>query len=220
MKKALVIAGVILAANATPAAAHRLDEYLQATTVLLTRDHVRLGMRLAPGVAIVKTVLDNIDTNRDGIISDAEQREYGLKVLGDLSLSIDKSQVLLRLVSWHFGTVDDLTRGLGEIQLAFDADAPDVASHRTMVFENHHRSAISAYLVNSLVPDDDDIHIVDQTRNYLQSTYEMSYTQAATDEASVSFGALGQWGVVLGGAIFLLVNRLKALKRRNGFRTT
>lgn len=47
MKKVLIAAGVMLAASATPAAAHRLDEYLQATTVLLTRDHLRLDIMKA-----------------------------------------------------------------------------------------------------------------------------------------------------------------------------
>lgn len=77
MKKILVAAGVMLAASATPASAHRLDEYLQATTVLLTRDHLRLDIRRAPGMAIAKSVLDSIDTNRGGLVGDDEQRAYG-----------------------------------------------------------------------------------------------------------------------------------------------
>ena len=35
-----------------PAFAHRLDEYLQATTVSLDKEHVGLELRLTPGAAV------------------------------------------------------------------------------------------------------------------------------------------------------------------------
>ena len=213
MKRVIAIAGVILAASATPAGAHRLDEYLQAPTVLLTRDHVRLDMRLAPGVAIVRTVLDSIDTNHNRELDEAEQRAYGVKVLGDLSFVLDKKPVTLRLVSWRYPVLDELRRGMGEILLAFEADVPSKDSYRTITLDNHHRSAISAYLVNGLVPNDNAIHIVNQNRNNSQSTYELTYTQTNTDTASISFGALGQWSLVLGGVLFLVMDQFKRSKR-------
>lgn len=104
---------------------------------------------------------------------------------------------------------------MGEIQFTFDTDVPGNLVHRTMVLENHHRSAIWAYLVNSLVPDDRDIHIVSQNRNYLQSKYEMSYEQASADTPSILFGALGQWVLAVGVASFVLLDRMKALRNRS-----
>ena len=55
--------------TAGPACAHRLDEYLQATTVAVTRGHVVLRVRLTPGVAVAPAVLAQIDANGDGALS-------------------------------------------------------------------------------------------------------------------------------------------------------
>ena len=44
-------------------------------------------MRLIPGVAVFSFVLASIDTNGDGVISEAEQRAYAERVLRDVSLT-------------------------------------------------------------------------------------------------------------------------------------
>jgi hypothetical protein len=62
--------------SGTYASAHRLDEYLQATIFSIEKDHVQAFLRLTPGVAVVASVLADIDTNADGILSEGEQRTY------------------------------------------------------------------------------------------------------------------------------------------------
>src|SRR5205823_5715961 len=89
MRARLAAVAALLALGATPAHAHRLDEYLQAATIAVAKDRVRLQLRLAPGVAVLSAVLAIVDTDGDGVISDAERRAYALRILRDLSLTID-----------------------------------------------------------------------------------------------------------------------------------
>jgi hypothetical protein len=74
MKTGLATAAVIWLWVATPAFAHRLDEYLQAATFVVASDLVAVHVRLTPGVEVFGKVLEAIDTNRDGVISETEQR--------------------------------------------------------------------------------------------------------------------------------------------------
>jgi hydrogenase/urease accessory protein HupE len=69
-----------------------------------------------------------------------------------------------------------LTKGLASILLEFEVDAPPAGSTHRLALENHHQSAIAAYLVNCLQPRDPDIHVVAQNRNYNQSYYQLEYT--------------------------------------------
>jgi hypothetical protein len=80
MKSSLALCAVMFLSMATLALAHRLDEYLQATTFVVNGDHVEVQMRLTPGVEVFDRVLAAIDANGDGLISEAEQRAYAKQV--------------------------------------------------------------------------------------------------------------------------------------------
>jgi len=71
--------------------------------------------------------------------------------------------------------IDRLQEGLGAIQIELTAELPAGSSDRTLVFENHHRKAISAYLMNSLVPHDRKLRIAGQERNEDQSVYRVDF---------------------------------------------
>jgi hypothetical protein len=178
MKTRLVGFGAILLLVGTPASAHRLDEYLQATILSVEKDRVQAQIRLTPGVAVFRKVLANIDTDADGVISEAEQRAYAERVLGDLSLTIDGDRLRLRLVSSKFAKIEEMKEGRGVIELEFNADVPSGGPDRRLIFENHHQSRIAAYLVNCLVPRDPDIRVTAQNRNHRQSFYQLDYVQA------------------------------------------
>src|SRR4051812_38172931 len=109
MKAQATAAVVMLAwvAAAQPAFAHRLDEYLQDTSVSLHPDHVDVQVRLTPGVAVFAEVLAIIDTNGDGALSQAERQAYAERVIGDLSLRVDGKPLQLRLVGSTFPTVEE-----------------------------------------------------------------------------------------------------------------
>jgi hypothetical protein len=214
MKTRLAAAGVILILAGGPASAHRLDEYLQATTISVERDRVQAQVRLTPGVAVFPMVLANIDTDADGIISEAEQRAYANRVLGDLSLTIDGDRLQLQLASLKFAKIEEMKEGGGEIQLEFDADVPSGGPNRRLIFENHHQSRIAAYLVNCLVPNDPDIRITGQNRDYQQSFYQLDYKQAGVrsgSQPSAWWSSSRSW---LGAAALLLFTGFAFVWRR------
>ncbi|MDB4892661.1 MAG: hypothetical protein JWL61_4516 [Gemmatimonadetes bacterium] len=209
MKTRLVVGAALLLTWASPAHAHRLDEYLQATTIAVTKDRVSLQVRLAPGVAVFPSVLANMDTNGDGLLSEGEQRTYVERVLRDLSLSIDGDRVTLRLIASKFASVAEMKEGRGDIMIDIDAVAPRGHGERYLSFENRHLRAISVYLVNALVSRDPDIRFTHQNRNYQQSNYQLEYVQ--TGAVAGSPRGLPMW---LGAAALLLMVPLAELFRR------
>jgi hypothetical protein len=174
---AVAVAVFLWIAPAPPASAHRLDEFLQATMIAVARDHVSMRMRLTPGAAVSFKVFAEIDTDGDGIVSEAEQRAYGERVCRDLSLTVDAVRIPLRVVSSTFPKIEEVREGLGEILLTLEAKIlPGVGPRRRLVFENHHQGEVAAYLVNCLRPDDPGIHVTGQNRNEEQSFYQLDYT--------------------------------------------
>jgi hypothetical protein len=218
VKRLIAIAGAMLLTLATPVFAHRLDEYLQAATILVSKDRVQIQLRLAPGVAVLPTVLDSMDTDGNGVISEIEERAYAERVVGDLSLTVDGKRLPLRLVSSRFGSIDELRRGLGENHLELEARLPGGSGSRRLMFENTHRARISVYLVNALAPTDPHVRITAQNRNYSQSWYQLDFVQAAAGTHFVSFATLLRWGVLVCGGLVLLAQL--ARRRRTSRRVT
>ena len=215
MKSSLVAGIAILFSAGAPASAHRLDEYLQATTISVEKDRVQAQIRLTPGVAVFDLVLASIDTDADGVISEAERQAYAERVLRDLSLTIDGERARLRLISMKFPRTEAMKEGRGEIQIEFDADVPRSGPSRILVFENHHQGRIAAYLVNCLIPRDPDIRIKGQNRNYEQSFYRLDYEQAGARSGPLSFawwsGGPGWLGIL---AAFLFMRLVWLLRQR------
>jgi len=213
--KRLAAAAAILLMSGLPASAHRLDEYLQATTISVEKDRVHAEIRLTPGVAVFRDVIAKIDADSDGLISEAEQRGYAERVLGDLSLAIDGERLQLRLVSVKFGKIEEMKEGLGEIQVEFDAVVPGGGGNRRLVFENKHQSRISAYLVNCLVPADPDIRITAQNRNYQQSFYEVDYSLDDIRSRSLSSSWwLSSWMWLTAAVLFLFAGFTRVWRRQ------
>jgi hypothetical protein len=181
--KVIAVAAVLLCLGAL-ASAHRLDEYLQATILSVEKDHVQGSMRLIPGVAVSSSVIASIDTNGDGMLSEAEQRAYGERVLGELSLTVDGKRLRPQLVSASFPQIEQMKEGLGEIHIEFTADLPRGSFNRRLILENHYADHNAVYLVNCLVPNDHDIRIVSQSRNQQQSFYELDYVEAGVPSES------------------------------------
>src|SRR5579862_5567273 len=186
MKARFVAAVALLLSVGAGAFGHRLDEYLQATLISVEKDRVVASMRMIPGVAVSSAVLDSIDTNKDGVISEAEGRAYAARVLGDLIVTVDGKRVSPLLVSETFPAIEEIKGGIGEIQIAFTVELGRGGAQRRIVLENHHQNGISVYLVNCLVPSDPAIRIVAQNRNENQSFYELDYEQVGGADTAVS----------------------------------
>jgi hypothetical protein len=184
MKTKLEILVAILSLG-VPVFAHRLDEYLQAMIVSVEQSQIHASMRLIPGVAVSSAVIAAIDSDSDGVFSDAEQQTYAQKILSDLSLSVDSHTLEPRLRAASFPAPADIKGGLSEIHIEFDADLPTGRPHRTLVIENHHEPRISVYLMNSLVSQDRNISVIAQSRNHNQSYFRLDYAQADPQQASL-----------------------------------
>jgi hypothetical protein len=211
--KRLTVATAILLFLGASASAHRLDEYLQATIISVEKNRVQAAMRLIPGVAVSSFVLMSIDTNSDGVISQAEGRAYAERVLHDVSLKIDGHILRPRLISVKFPGVEEMKEGTGEIQIEFSADLSRSGANRRLIFENHHQSGIAAYLVNCLVPRDRDIRVVAQNRNERQSFYQLDYVQAGVSSNALLLGWRDE-RTCLGMAALLLFARFAFLWRK------
>ena len=180
------MAVALLGLVSTPAFAHRLDEYLQATIFSIDLGSVQATMRLVPGVAVAPTVIAGIDRNHDGVLSSEEQQRYAEAVLADLQLKEDGSRLPLQLTSATFPSVELMKQGTGEIELRFSAELAATRGRHQLTFANHHQSGISVYLVNSLVPQNKNLQLESQNRNQNQSFYQVTLTDAS-GAASQSF---------------------------------
>jgi hypothetical protein len=211
----LVLAG-------TPSLAHRLDEYLQGTIISIDANRLEAQMTLTPGVAVFPFLISYLDADRNGAISEEEQRAYARRVLNDLSLTIDGRQLTPELRSLRFPAVEEMKEGRGEIQIEFSAPLPGGGPERRLTLDNHHLSRISAYQVNSLVARDPHVRISAQKRNYSQSHYELVYSQTDVRSAGpvLHWWSSGELAGLAALAILLLTRlvlmrsptRLAALK--------
>lgn len=157
--------------------AHRLDEYLQATLVVIEPGGVRLKLNLTPGVAVADEVLAAIDRNHDGTISTNEAAAYGQSMTRDLVVRLDGQKVALKLATARTSAFTDLRTGWGIIEVEFClVTAPLAAGAHKVAFENRHLRAISVYLLNAALPKSDFVRITAQNRNENQSTGEIEFS--------------------------------------------
>ncbi|MHA3770473.1 hypothetical protein ACXR0O_02925 [Verrucomicrobiota bacterium sgz303538] len=174
LRRLLVLA---LLALQSPAFAHRLDEYLQATLVAINPDDVRLQINLTPGVAVAEQVLDQIDRDHDGVISAKEATAYAEALKGDLTLRLDQRNLELKLTASDVPTIAELRTGHGIIQMEFAATPGVIAvgAHR-LTLQSRHLPSVSVYLFNAAKPKSEAVQITKQSRNDNQSTGEIEFT--------------------------------------------
>jgi hypothetical protein len=156
--------------------AHRLDEYLQATLVVIEPDRVRLQINLTPGVAVAEQVLAQIDRNRDGAISTNEAAAYCELLKRDFTVRLDQQDVKLTLIACYFPGPAELRTGLGFIQMEFSGSPGRLAAGaHTLTIENRHLASLSVYLVNAAQPASTGLQITRQIRNENQSLSEIQF---------------------------------------------
>jgi hypothetical protein len=198
MKQAAWTAAAILVAWCLPAHAHQLDEYLQATRILVAADRVRVEMGLTPGVAVLPRVLALIDRDGDGRASSAEIDAYVRRMLHDVVVSVDGSDAPLTVTRVESPAWDELRGGTGTIRIDATAAMRSMSGGRhTIRVVNAHAPEISVYLVNALVPADPAIAIGGQRRDVLQHGIELD-VDVARPQTTVL------WSVMLGGAFAVL----------------
>lgn len=174
---AIVLPGLL--ALTAPAAAHRLDQYLQATTITVAADRIALDLRLTPGVGVAGPILAELDADGNGVISTAEEDAEATRVIDALSATVDDQTAPLALVASTYPLVQDLRAGTGNIVLSLTVPMPAGNGPHSFDFENRYRGDISVYLVNTLIPADASIGITGQQRNQNQSSYRLDFTVGA-----------------------------------------
>jgi hypothetical protein len=191
---AIVLFAMMLAGGAS---AHRLDEYLQATLIGVTRNGVDLEINLTPGVAVLPAVMAEIDKNSDGQISTQEEQAYAAEVVREVELRVDGRPVPLRLLESHFPSLQAMREGLGTIRLNLRADQ---AGH-DLRFENRHMPGVSVYLVNCLASQDKALVVGKPERDEGQRSIRFAYSFADAPAVRSDPGWLVQgafWLAVLG----------------------
>ena len=173
--RAVAAAVVLLLANPGQSSAHRLDEYLQATRVSLERDRVTLEIDLTPGANIAPAINALLDRDGDKTISPAEAEAYARVVLADLVLELDGRPVAVTLTRVEVPPLDEMRNGLGTIQVRAFGAVEVAAGRRYLHFRNNHHPEGSVYLVNALLPEEDDVDVVDQIRDSRQREVQVEY---------------------------------------------
>ena len=105
------------------AAAHVLDEYVQAAKIELARGGATVELRLIPGVEVAEHVFNMIDVDGDGQISTAEEQAYAQRVMQDVALEVDGRRAPLALKEFEFPSRPEMKGGVGAIRLRLAAEA-------------------------------------------------------------------------------------------------
>lgn len=167
---------LLMGALAADVGAHRKDEYLQAARIALDPQRVLIELSLTPGVAVAGTVLADVDRDRSGTISADEAKAYAEVVRKEIRLEVDGSPLSTELVNSRFPPVESIRRGEGAITLRFAAAVPSLSTGpHHLLYRNHHRGEIAAYLANVLLPESASISISAQKRDVAQRQLVIDY---------------------------------------------
>jgi hypothetical protein len=175
MRRPLAFVLCAFAFQAT-AAAHVLDEYVQAAQIALAPEGVRVELRLTPGVEVADRVFALIDSDGDGKISPSEEQAYARRVTRDIALEVDGRRAPLALTAVEFPSRREMQEGTAAIRLdlAAETDLRSAGEHR-LSFRNYHLPELSDYLANVLVPATDAIKISGQQRDALQHELQVDF---------------------------------------------
>lgn len=149
--------------------AHRIDEYLHAAFVAIRPAGAELQLSLTPGQAVAGAVMAEMDSDRDGRVSDLEQRAYAESILNHLRVDIDDAATLPRLESFRFPEAAAVREGVGVVELKATISCEPFAegTHRFRLV-NRHTNHSTIHLANALQPETSEIEILRQTRDLTQ----------------------------------------------------
>ena len=202
------------------AAAHRLDECLQATRVSMFSDHLAVQTFVTPGTLLAARLFARIDADRDGNLSQSEGRRFADQFVQEITLTVDGNRVPLTLTGSQYPTLAELSGGEAMILFEMSAATRQAPGRHRATLRNDNDPAVSIYLANAMLPKDPSVPVVRQERDPTQRTLTVEYDVAATlnSPASVSAGWLSRLtGIVLGLTLVLAARQY--LRRRASSRT-
>jgi hypothetical protein len=202
---ASIVLGTVCLVVPARLAAHRLDEYLQAARLAVARDRVSVELDLTAGIAKAPAVFAMIDANHDGRVSQSEIDAYARQVADALVLTLDGETIRPVVDRAEMPAWSEMRDGVGAIRLHASARIPAARpGHHQLFFRNTHQPAMSVYLANALVPEDDRVEITSQGRDADQHELTIDYrvTPAAGWSAASSWQFLA--GLAVAGAVALV----------------
>lgn len=164
-------------------------------------DVIQVDLDLTPGIDVAAALIDEIDADRTGEISDEDARAYAVVVLESLRLDLDGRPLRLELDSFQSPRVEAVRNGEGAIRLRWIARLPELTDGaHALSFRNGHRPDISVYLANALVPVSARVAITGQLRDVAQREIRVDFTLRS--EAASPWSRRWLWGgaLVLAGA--------------------
>ena len=185
--------------------AHRRDEYLQAARLAIDPGSVQFELDLTPGIAAAETTIADIDRDRDGSLSQDEQRAYGSRVLSKLTLEVDGRHLPLRLGACRFPDAEAMRRGEGTIRLQSTATFPrlSIGPHQVL-FRNSHHPDRSVYLANALAPASEEVAVTAQRRDRDQTELTIDYVLRAAPATSTTAWLLGSIAAAMVLSVLLM----------------
>jgi len=190
--------------------AHRRDEYLQAARIAIDPGGVQLELDLTPGIALAEAIIADIDRNRDGSLSQDEQRAYAGLVVTALTLEVDGSPVRAHLAATSFPDAEAMRRGEGTIRLQSTATLPRLSmGPHQLLFRNSHHPVSSVYLANALVPRSDAVAVTGQRRDGDQTQLTIDYVLGPAPATSTAAWLLG--GIAAAMVMVLGIRRSRSV---------
>jgi hypothetical protein len=192
-------------AGSVEMSAHRRDEYLQAARLAIDPGVAQIELDLTPGIALADTIIADIDRNRDGSLSAAEQHEYAGVVLQALEVEIDGTPLRLQPGAASFPDNDAMRRGEGTIRLQSTATLPRLsAGAHHLLFRNRHHPDRSVYLANALIPQSYRVAVTGQRRDADQRELTIDYVLREAPATSTGVWLLSSLAVVAGLSALLM----------------
>ena len=169
------LAAALLGVAAADLSAHRLDEFLQAARIAVENDRVDVALSLTPGVSVVESIIGEMDLDRNGVLSEREQRGYVERVINSLQLSVDGRALTMAPRGATFPDVGAFRRGDGIVQIQMSATIVQMPGRHQVDFKNSHRPGVSVYLANALVPESRNVDVTAQRRDRDQTALTIDY---------------------------------------------
>ena len=197
-----VAALFVVLTGASPASAHRLDEYLQAMRVDVRPEGIVLELDLTPGANIAADVLAALDPDGDGIVQPSEADAYVTAVLRSVEVAVDGERLAVGLVNRTIPSVDDLRAGSGVISLIATVGAVHSRGRHRLRVANGYRNDVGVYLANALRPDPGPVTIASQARDPRQQTLTVDYVVTASFVTRSSMAWTGIAVLLLGCCVY------------------
>lgn len=177
-KLLLSMIALLLGVLASPIAAlaHAADAYLQATYITVAPTQIVVELDLTPGVLVAPEVLQQLDTDGDQQISQAERQTYVDAVLPNVELKVDGQPLALTITKIDMPAYLAIQAGYGTIRVFTAATLADgMTGTHEIAYTNNYAPTGAVYQVNAFVDKGMAITLGKQNRDTIQQSMTLDY---------------------------------------------